>query len=557
MNIVAEYDSSVANAPAGFKQAVQAAIDYYDQLIRNPITVTIMFSYGELDGSQLGSGTLGESSTNGYVESYSTLVSQLTAAATSQADKQSIAGLPANDPTNGASFWVSDTEAKIFGQGSNPNFTDPEDGFVALASKYSFTYDPTNRSVAGEYDAIGVLEHEISEAIGRIGYLGTQTFQNGGNTYTLYSPLDLFRFDSSGNRDLTPGPGYFGVAPHQNTLLYNDPTNGGDADDWDSSVYGDSYGDGFKGQAGVVSPTDVLEMGVLGFNVAPPINDDFNGDNVSDILIQSNSGEVVVGELVNGSEVYTGVAALGSEWTFHGSGDFLGDGNTDFLIENNGGAVYLGEVADGKTTYTSVSALGPEWSFKGTGDFLGSGLSDYLIENTSGSVFVGEVSAGAAQYTAIGALGPEWKFVGVGEFMGDAISDFLIENTSGAVDVGEVVNGKAQYTQVAALGSEWTFKETGDFLGNGNSQFLMESTSGEVVLGSIVDGQAQYTAVGSLGPEWTFVGAGVYSMTDNIPGRASFLIENTSGQVYAGTVSGGQAQYVGITGLGSEWSFRG
>ena len=53
MDIVAEYDSSVAGAPAGYKIAVQAAIDYLDQVITNPVTVTIMFSYGEIDGQTM------------------------------------------------------------------------------------------------------------------------------------------------------------------------------------------------------------------------------------------------------------------------------------------------------------------------------------------------------------------------------------------------------------------------------------------------------------------------------------------------------------------------
>ena len=51
MNIVAEYDSGVANAPAGYKTAVQAAINFIDHLIANPVTVTLMFSYGEIQGS--------------------------------------------------------------------------------------------------------------------------------------------------------------------------------------------------------------------------------------------------------------------------------------------------------------------------------------------------------------------------------------------------------------------------------------------------------------------------------------------------------------------------
>jgi hypothetical protein len=59
--------------------------------------------------------------------------------------------------------------------------------------------------------------------------------------------------------------------------------------------------------------------------------------------------------------------------------------------------------------------------------------------------------------------------------------------------------------------------------------------------------------VGSLGPEWRFVGAGDYHGT----GTDSFLIENTAGAVFAGTIAYGQAQYVQLGALGPEWSFKG
>jgi hypothetical protein len=551
MNIIAEYDSSANNAPSGFKAAVQAAINYYDQLILNPITVKIVFSYGEIEGQSLDSDALGESSTNGNIETFSLLKSQLTTAATSQAEITAVGTLPATDPTGGARFWVSDTEAKVFGVGSEPGFTDPEDGFVGLSSTYSFSYDPTNRAVSGEFDAIGVLEHEISEALGRVGYLGTGSFDG----YNLYGPIDLYRYSSPGVRDLNYQGAYFSYNGQTMLSPFNDPNDGADVADWAESVYGDSYGYGSQGQAGVVTPTDALVMETLGFNVSSPTNSDFNGDQKSDLLIENTSGAVVVGEVgSNGQEAYTQVAALGSAWTFHGSGDFLGDGNTDFLIQNTNGAVVLGEVANGATTYAQVGALGPEWTFKGVGDFLGDGLSDFLIKNTSGAVVVGEVVSGQVTYTQVAALGPEWTFEGVGEFNGDSKSDFLIENTSGAVVVGEVMNGQASYTQVGALGSVWSFEGVGDFLGVGDSQFLIENSSnGAVVLGQVIDGTAHYTQIGGLGPQWVFEGVGDYLGA----GVSRFLIENSStGALVVGSVSNGQAQYTQVGGLGSGWSFH-
>jgi hypothetical protein len=266
VNIVIEYDSSAANAPAGFKTAVQAAVNFMDYFITNPITVPIVFSYGEIQGSTLSSNAIGESSTNGNIETFASLVSYLKAAATSSTDAQSIAALPTTDFTNGGRFWVSDAQAQVFGLGAEPGYTDPEDGFVGVSSKLPLTWDPANRAVAGDYDAVGVIEHEITEVMGRYGYLGQGGTYNG---YNLYGPMDLFRYSGPGQHSYAYSGGYFSVDGQHMLLPFNNPSNGGDAADWDASVVGDSFGDGYSGTAGYVSQTDAQVMDVIGYSVAP------------------------------------------------------------------------------------------------------------------------------------------------------------------------------------------------------------------------------------------------------------------------------------------------
>jgi hypothetical protein len=285
---------------------------------------------------------------------------------------------------------------------------------------------------------------------------------------------------------------------------------------------------------------------------AAAARDDFKADGLSDLLIENTVGAVVVGEVVGGAAVYTGVSGLGPEWSFHGTGDYLGDGKTDFLIENTVGAVVVGEVVGGQTNYTQVAGLGPEWSFREVGDFLGDGQSDFLIENTVGAVVIGEVVGGAARYTLVSGLGPEWKFVGAGDFLGEGHDQFLIENTNGAVVVGDVIGGQAVYTQVAGLGSEWKFEGAGDFLGDGKSDFLIENTAGAVVVGEVVSGEAQYTQLTALGPEWKFVAVGDYLGE----GHDQFLIENTAGVVDVADWTGGAIHFTQVTGLGAEWAFH-
>ena len=98
-----------------------------------------------------------------------------------------------------------------------------------MSNTASFAYNPDNLNVAGSYDAVAVIEHEISEALGRISYLGSENFE--GNP--LYSIMDLFRYTSPGVHDLDPTAGYFSVDGQHLLYEHNDPSNGGDARDWD------------------------------------------------------------------------------------------------------------------------------------------------------------------------------------------------------------------------------------------------------------------------------------------------------------------------------------
>lgn len=548
MIIYVAFDSSTANAPAGFFTAVNAAVEFWERELVNPISVTIDFGWGKIAGQPIDPGALAESESNGLNFSYSQVRQALLGAATSPADLSAVNSLPATDPTSAAPFFTTDGEALALGlptDGSNVV------GFVGMNASAPFTFDPFHRAVAGQYDAIGAMEHEISEVLGRIA--GSGVVQGG---VAQFDPLDLFRYGSPGQLQLTPGAAYFSVDGGRTPQLsFNNPSFS-DAGDWAPLVTGDAFGEGSKGVAGVVSATDLQVMDVLGYTLAPDptARNNFNANGLSDFLIENASGAVVVGQDVAGSAAYSSVAALGAEWKFVGDGDFLGAGSDQFLIENGAGAVVDGqEVGGGKETFTQIASLGNEWKFVGVGDFLGHGYGDqFLIENSSGAVVVGDSITGVATYTQVASLGAEWKCVGAGDFLGTGPSEFLIENTSGAVVIGQVTGGAAVYTQVAALGPEWKFVGTGDFLNDGKDQFLIENAAGAVAIGEAQGGGTAFTQVASLGSEWSFVGTGDYFGE----GHDSFLIENASGAVVIGDYVNGHIHFSQIAGLGAEWSFH-
>jgi autotransporter passenger strand-loop-strand repeat protein len=255
LKIDISYDSTVADAPAGFKTTVAAAVDYLESLISTPITITIDVGYGEVNGATM-SGNLGQSESTGIDVSYHTLRNALLSRTATSDEIAAAASLSTSDPTSGGTFYLTYAEAEALDLSSGPGAGEPV-GAIGLSNSLPFTYGTTNAVTPDTYDAFGVVEHEITEVMGRTADLG-----DGGE----YTPLDLFRYTSPGERDLTPTAGSFSVNGTDLLAQFNDPSNGGDAGDWASSVLNDSF-DAFslQGTVNPVSPTDLREMDVIGF----------------------------------------------------------------------------------------------------------------------------------------------------------------------------------------------------------------------------------------------------------------------------------------------------
>jgi hypothetical protein len=265
------WDSSVANAPTGFEAAIIAAATVYTKLFSNKDVINIQVGYGEVAGTRMGAGALGESESYGYLTNYQTVNTALQKDAVASTYQQSAdMTLSALDPTHGGQFFVTSAQAKALGL-SNAMAT-AVDGYIGLSSAYPMDYAANivgNKIAANQFDAIGNAEHEISEIMGRIGTEGA--LMNGKATYT---PLDLFRYTSDGVRDVTPSVGYFSINGGRSNLSgYNNPHNGGDAADWATAngTVGASY-DAYNaftspGATATVSPVDIIEDAVLGYRL--------------------------------------------------------------------------------------------------------------------------------------------------------------------------------------------------------------------------------------------------------------------------------------------------
>jgi autotransporter-associated beta strand protein len=207
---------------------------------------------------------LGDSSTSLIPSNYNDLITALNNSQSTTNDASAYASLPATDPTGGGHYFVPTGEAKALGLiGASSD----SDGTVTFGAGFTFTFDPNNRAVPGAFDFIGVAEHEISEAMGRIPGLGIN-FDGSPD----YMPFDLFRFTASGTRSMTAGDGiYFSLDNGVTNLRnFNSPKgNGSDPQDWDSAVK-DSF-NAIAAPSGKfdMSAVDLAVMDVLGYHLNP------------------------------------------------------------------------------------------------------------------------------------------------------------------------------------------------------------------------------------------------------------------------------------------------
>jgi hypothetical protein len=172
------WDPSVADAPRGFTQAVVDAAKLYSTLFSNKAVINIAVGYGEIGGTQLPSFALGATDPFGYLTDYQTVTSVLS--------HDGFAFSATNEPTGGQ-FFITSADAKAMGLVDPTAGLDAFMGFSNLSGtgfSWNTSASPNglNRGTGpNQFDLQAVAEHEISEAMGRLGIEGTAIINGAPN----------------------------------------------------------------------------------------------------------------------------------------------------------------------------------------------------------------------------------------------------------------------------------------------------------------------------------------------------------------------------------------
>lgn len=503
MEIDITYDSSVNNAPAAFKTDVMVAVQYLENEFTNNVTVNIDVGYGEIDGQALAADDLGESLAEYFTASYASARNALIAE-----DAPGASTLPTSSPDQG-SLYMSTAEGKALGFVAANNSA--LDGYVGFSSAANiFSYANGSAPPSNEYYFIGVVEHEITEDMGRFSLLNYQP--------SFYSVMDLYRYSSPGVRDLTTGgPGstaYFSIDDGTTDLgSWNNETSNGDLGDWYGNNIPNGGDDAFddyspSGVVNIVSQSDITLMNALGWTSAtsapsPTVS-------YADVLWRNTDGTLAEW-LMNGSTIvsnqpptYQGTAVSpDASWNIVGIGDFSGDGVTDILWQQSTTGALADWVMNGSTIVSSQAitfqgvTVAPDasWSVAGIGDFNGNGSDDILWQQ-SGTGALAEWLMDGSQisssvtptYQGI-AASPDasWSIAGIGDFTGNGNDDILWRQSGTGALAEWLMNGGTISSSVTPTyqgsavspDASWSIAGIGDFTGNGDADILWRQSGTE------------------------------------------------------------------------------
>jgi hypothetical protein len=221
--------TSDANA-AAIEATINSAIQVYENLFSNPITVSIDFtemSSGLSDNTK----PLDSISYSAFYSAYSTNAADNNDPAAQTALASGVVPNQTTNPVTGSDFMYAST-ANLLALGIPCGGCTLSGGYDGIVSINATVTNPGSSGSDLEYYLTPPVEHEIDEVLG-LGSSLDQTYQ------TEYPSVeDLFRYASNGTRSYTTAPSalaYFSINGTTDLAQFDNQNDGGDWGDWQSN----------------------------------------------------------------------------------------------------------------------------------------------------------------------------------------------------------------------------------------------------------------------------------------------------------------------------------
>jgi hypothetical protein len=260
--------------------------------------------------------------------------------------------------------------------------------------------------------------------------------------------------------------------------------------------------------------TNAVVFGTVGTNQNFVGSGDFNGDGLSDLLINVDNipssffftlsfpqpppptRTFLVDQMnPDGIQAQFQIAVRGPDWIVDGFGDFNGNGTDDILVHRDVGGDRTLEVMVMNNfvvqSNVTIAVNGTNWDVDGIGDFNGDGTSDILqhqinLGNETMTLRALSMSPNAVQVQSaptLGTIGAIWQVDGTGDFNHDGTSDILVhQDASNGVRTFQVLtiqnNAVVAGTTIAQVGTNISVSGVGDFNHDGTSDIALHQDVG-------------------------------------------------------------------------------
>jgi hypothetical protein len=231
---------------------------------------------------------------------------------------------------------------------------------------------------------------------------------------------------------------------------------------------------------------------------------DYNGDNWSDLLLQSPDGTLGV-HFLRGTELQTAallnpdnVGDLG--WRIAATGQFGGDARPDIVFQHTDGTLAAWIMNGSRLStaaFISPSNPGdPNWIVRGAADVHGDGGTDLLFQHTDGTLAVWHMNGLNLESASL--LNPShpgdsnWRLAGAGRLNGDNKSDLVFQHTDGSLaawymDGVNLIQGTLLNPSHPG-DANWWLAGTADFNRDGKSDLVFQNRSDSQLASWIMDG---------------------------------------------------------------------